>query len=147
MRSHSKSKVYFFFQKTNFSLQNRALLKKTILGIFKNEHKELDYISYIFCSDRFLLAINRKYLSRNYYTDIVTFDLSNSGGAIRAETYISIDRVKENAISFGVPFKSELYRVLCHGALHLCGYKDKRKVERLLIRKKEDHYLSEYFEV
>jgi rRNA maturation RNase YbeY len=101
-------------------------------------------IHYIFCDDAYLLHLNQAHLKHNTYTDIITFPLSSKGEPVVAEIYISIDRVKENASKFQVPFLHELYRVIFHGALHLCGYKDKGKDEVELMRKKEDHYLQSY---
>lgn len=141
----SLSKVWFFFENKNFSFQNRNPLKAFIEYIFKTEGKKLGSLNYIFCSDNRLLEINQKFLRHDFYTDIITFDLSDSL-AISAEVYISIDRVKQNAKNLGISFKSELHRIIFHGALHLCGYKDKSRREKEKIRKKEDYYLSRYFE-
>ena len=90
------------------------------------------------------MEINRQFLKHDYYTDIITFDLSDTN-AIHAEVYISIERVKENATTLKASFKSELHRVIFHGALHLCGYKDKSDTEKKKMRQKEDVYLSCYF--
>ncbi len=139
----SKSKVCFFFEEKRFSLQSRSELKAFIESLFKKEKKKLASINYIFCSDKRLLEINRQFLQHDYYTDIITFDLSETD-AIQAEIYISIDRVKDNAKTEGVSFKSELHRVIFHGALHLCGYKDKSKVESNKMREKEGLYLKKY---
>jgi rRNA maturation RNase YbeY len=113
--------------------------------LFKKEGKKLEDIHYIFCSDDYLLEINRQHLQHDYYTDIITFGLSQPGQPILAEVYISIDRVKDNAGQFQVPLKEELHRVIFHGALHLCGYKDKRFKDQQLMRKMEDKYLKLYF--
>ena len=107
------------------------------------ERKKLASINYIFCSDKKLLEINQQFLHHDYYTDIITFDLSESDYT-QAEIYISIDRVKENAQTETVSFKSELHRVIFHGALHLCGYKDKSKAEVFKMREKEAFYLDIY---
>ena len=139
----SKSKVCFFFEEKQFSLQNRSELKTFIESMFKKEKKKLASINYIFCSDKRLLEINQQFLRHDYYTDIITFDLSETGST-QAEIYISIDRVKDNAKTEGVSFKSELYRVIFHGALHLCGYNDKGKAESVIMREKEDSYLLQY---
>ena len=136
-------RVCFFFENKKFSLQNKAVLKTFIESIFKKEKKKLSSINYIFCSDKRLLEINRQFLNHDFYTDIITFDLSESDST-QAEIYISIDRVKDNAKSLGTSFKSELHRVIFHGALHLCGYKDKTWGEQLKMREKEDFYLSRY---
>ena len=90
------------------------------------------------------MEINRQFLTHDFYTDIITFDLSETD-VIQAEIYISIDRVKDNALQLGVSFKSELHRVIFHGVLHLCGYKDKIKVEKEEMRKKEEFFLAKYF--
>ena len=141
--SSSKSKVYFFFQGAKANLANRTKLKKYIQLIFKKEGKQLESINYIFCSDKALLEINRQYLNHDFFTDIITFDLSESN-KVRAEIYISVDRVKENALDLGVSIKSELHRVIFHGVLHLCGYKDKNSLEKEKIRAKEEFYLTGY---
>lgn len=139
----SQSKVCFFFQGVKTSLANRSLLKKYIQSIFKKENKKIDSINFIFCSDKDLLEINQKYLKHDFYTDIITFDLSETK-AIRAEIYISIERIRENALKLGVLFKSEVHRVIFHGVLHLCGYNDNSSTEKKKIRKKEDYYLKKY---
>ena len=138
--------VHFHFLKGSNSLSQHGHLKSFISTLFKKEGKKLDEISYIFCSDDYLLEINRQYLKHDYYTDIITFGLSESGQPINAEIYISVDRVKENAREFKTSFKRELHRVIFHGALHLCGYKDKKKEDQQIMRKMEDKYLTQYFE-
>ena len=103
----------------------------------------MDSVNFIFCSDRVLLEINQKFLKHDFYTDILTFNLSETE-SIQAEIYISIDRVRENSLKLGVSIKSELLRVIFHGVLHLCGYNDETKGEKKEIREKEDHYLNKY---
>lgn len=139
----SKSKVYFFFEHKKLTLENRSGLKKFIEFLFKKEKKQLGAINYIFCSDKRLLQINREFLNHDFYTDILSFDLSESE-LIEAEIYISVDRVKENTGIQRTTFKSELLRVIFHGALHLCGFRDKTKLEIKRIREREDHYLKLY---
>lgn len=140
----SQSKVCFFFETTGFSLENRNDLKALIERLFRKEGKALESLNYIFCTDKRLLDINRQYLQHDYYTDIISFDLS-AGPATIGEIYISIDRVRDNARSLGTSFKAELHRVIFHGALHLCGYGDKKKEEVVIMRKREDYWLSRYF--
>jgi probable rRNA maturation factor len=140
----SKSKVCFFFEHRKFSLQKRAALKAFIESLFKKEKKSLESINYVFVSDKRLLEINCQFLHHDYYTDIITFDLSE-GGATVAEVYISIDRVRDNAQQIGTTFKSELHRVVFHGALHLCGYKDKTADDKKIMRQKEEYYINQYF--
>ena len=141
--SLSKSKVYFFYQGVKSGLQSRTKLKKFIELIFKKEGRPLLSINYIFCTDKALLEINKQFLKHDFYTDIITFDLSESD-EIAAEIYISVDRVRDNASLLGVSFKSELHRVIFHGALHLCGYSDKTKDQKAEMRGKEDFYLLSY---
>jgi len=99
----------------------------------------------VFCSDQYLLDINRSYLNHNYFTDIVTFDLSELYAQLRADIYISIDRVKENAATLGVPAYHELIRVILHGALHLVGYSDKSAAGKKKMRSAEDKFLALVF--
>ena len=137
----SPHKIRFFFDNKSVSLKQRTRLKKFLLSLFKREGKRVDSINYIFCSDKRLLEINRTFLNHDFYTDIITFDLSESG-QIAAEIYISLDRVRDNARIQGNTLRSELLRVMFHGALHLCGYGDKKKSETQKMRAREDHYLS-----
>lgn len=141
MPSVSK-KVRFYFLQRNFSLADRSSLKRFIETVFKKEGRRLQTLNYIFCSDAYLLSVNREFLQHDFYTDILTFDLSEPGQPINAEIYISVDRVKDNAINYDSSFKKELNRVIFHGALHLCGYKDKKPSEAKIIRKMEDKYLE-----
>jgi rRNA maturation RNase YbeY len=99
-------------------------------------------INYIFCSDQFLFKLNNMYLKHNTYTDIITFQYSSQ--PVFSDIYISIDRVRENARLYDITFLKELYRVMFHGALHLCGYKDKTKKDSFEMRNKEDSYLGLY---
>jgi probable rRNA maturation factor len=140
----SKSKVCFFFERKDFSLTNRAKLKDFIERIFKKEGLKMASLNYIFSSDSRILEINRQFLKHNYYTDIITFNMSESGPA-QGEVYISIDRIRENAKKLGISFTSELHRVIIHAVLHLCGYKDKTQREIKAMRQKEDFYLDSYF--
>lgn len=139
----SKSKVYFFFQQIGPGFKNRTALKGFIEKLFKKEGKKLRSINYIFCSDEDILKINKQYLKHDFYTDIITFDLSESDEIV-AEVYISTERVRENAKSLDTSFVSEIHRVIFHGALHLCGYGDKTKSEKVEMRKREDYYLNSY---
>ena len=138
--------VHFYFEKVDFTLKDRKKLKSFINSLIVKEKKNLDHLNYIFCSDKALLEINRKYLDHNFYTDVITFDLSSSPKEILADVYISVDRIKENAKSLKLSLKEELHRVMFHGLLHLCGYNDKTEPHKKLIRKKEDFYLNLYFE-
>jgi len=140
------SPIHFHFLEPGLTLSDRSRLKLFIRSLFKKERKKLAGLNYIFCSDDYLLDINRQYLQHDYYTDIITFDLSEPGQAINAEIYISVERVRENARQFNSTLKQEIHRVIFHGALHLCGYRDKKKEEALLMRKMEEKYLGLYFQ-
>ena len=140
-----KTKVHFFSHDIPTSLKNTADLKHFIELIFNREMQSLDSINYIFCSDRAILAINKKYLKHDFYTDVITFDLSPDNKTISAEVYISIDRIRDNAKQLGLTIKSELHRVLFHAALHLCGYNDKKKKDKEIMRKRENELLDKYF--
>lgn len=136
--------IHFHFLSPCPAFTKRTAVKDFLRLLFREERTKLESLNYIFCSDEYLLGINKNYLNHDYYTDIISFDLS-SGPAIVGEIYISVDRVRENAIQFNTSFKQELHRVIFHGALHLCGYKDKTKTDRAFMRKKEQEYLEIYF--
>lgn len=137
-------KVQFYFLDRNPALKERTRLKLFIEKLFTSEKMKLGNLSYIFCSDEHLLTINNDFLKHDFYTDVITFDLSSSKNEIEGEVYLSVDRIKDNAKQLGVSFKEELHRVIFHGALHLCGYKDKKKEEALIMRSKENKYLKRY---
>lgn len=129
------------------TLQQKLALKQFIAALFKIEKSPLSSLTYIFCSDDYLLQINKDFLKHDFYTDVITFNLNDPKKPIEGEVYISIDRVKENAYNLNNSFNKELHRVIFHAALHLCGYKDKHKKDILLMRLKEDEYLYKYFAV
>jgi probable rRNA maturation factor len=136
--------IEFFFLKKNIALTKRTSLKAFINSVFKREGRKLENLTYIFCSDEYLLEINKYHLKHNYYTDIITFDLSYTKNTTTGEIYISIDRVRDNASILGVTIKEELHRVIFHGALHLCGYKDKTTKDAKEMRAAEERCLSNY---
>ena len=137
--------INFFEEDIRFKLKDKAKVKTWVKATIEAEGYKLQELNYIFCSDDFLLDINRQYLQHDYYTDIITFDLSEPGQPINAEIYISVERVRDNARQFNSTLKQEIHRVIFHGALHLCGYGDKKPKEEVLMRKMEDKYLSLYF--
>lgn len=128
------------------ALVKKGALKTFIEKLFLLEKKPLDSLAYIFCSDDHLLNFNSEFLKHDFYTDVITFDLSSDDSGIIGEVYLSIDRIKENAKAEKVSFNEELHRVIFHGALHLCGYKDKKKEDRLIMRTMENRYLAIYFQ-
>ena len=138
-------KIKFFTSQTQPILKNRKKLKQFLLEIFKNEEKTLESLIYIFCTDKYLLSLNRDFLSHDYYTDVISFDLSSNRNIVSGEIYISIDRVRDNAMIQKESAKNELHRVIFHGALHLCGYKDNNITNMERMRAEEDKLLHLYF--
>lgn len=134
-------KVNFSNADTNYRVRDKKKITHLIKELFNIESQGLQSINYIICTDKYLLDINKKFLHHDFYTDIITFDLSDIPDQTISEIYISIDRVKENATTINVNEQIELLRVIIHGALHLCGYNDKRKSEITIMREKEDYYL------
>lgn len=130
----------------SFTWNNEPALSNWLLLIANHERQQINFLSYIFCSDEHLLEMNRTHLDHDYYTDIITFDLSDSE-PIEGEIYISVDRVKENASTYGVSFEEELCRVMCHGLLHLMGYDDHSDADKQEMRAKETFCLSLLSEV
>ena len=126
------------------SLTERTRLKRFLIALFKRERKSLAELQYIFCSDPYLLEINHQFLQHDFYTDIITFELAERGQPTCGEIYISVDRVRDNAQNFDSSLKKELHRVIFHGALHLCGFKDKTAKEEVEMRKMEEKYLALY---
>ena len=141
----AKSKIQFFLLNVAVSIKDKKALTRFIELLFKKEETPISQINYVFCTDEYLKDLNSKYLKHNFFTDIITFNLSESSDDSSGEIYISVERVKENAKKLFIPFKQELHRVIFHGALHLCGYKDETDKQMALMRKKEDFYLGKYF--
>jgi probable rRNA maturation factor len=139
------SKVYFHYQTEGLVLRDRGELKLFLEGIFRRQKKKLDHLHIIFCPDAYLLGVNLQFLGHDFYTDIISFELSAAGEPVQGEIYISTDRVRENARDFKTSFQQEVHRVIFHGVLHLCGYKDKSPKDSALMRKMEDKYLGLYF--
>ena len=136
------SSIDFFFEDIQtFSIQSNHI-QKCINSLIFNELKELGDISVIFCSDEYLLKINKQYLSHDYYTDIITFDYVDEN-IISGDLFISFHRIKENAKQFNIELIREIYRVVFHGILHLVGYNDKTDDEQKLMTEKENFYLNE----
>lgn len=132
-------------EEVEFELPNEDNLTNWLVGISDSEQKKINLISFIFCSDEYLLRINREYLDHDDYTDIITFPYKQ-GKEIESDIFISIDRVKENATTFTSTFENELLRVMSHGLLHLMGYKDKTEEDKAEMRKKEDWAIVKFHE-
>ena len=138
------ARVKFNYADRKLSISDKTKLKSFILSLFKSENISLSELNYIFCSDEYLLQINKDHLNHDYYTDIITFSLEEKGEPVIGEIYISIDRIKDNAISQKANLLNETLRVLFHGCLHLCGYLDKKPKDIKLMREKEDFYINQY---
>jgi probable rRNA maturation factor len=141
----NNGQIEFHYQNQRFTFRNRTRLKNFILSELKKRKQKVEAVNIIFCSDKQLLGINRQYLKHDFYTDIITFPLSNPGEPLIADIYISIDRIKDNTRQFETSFTKELHRVIFHGFLHLLGFGDKSKAEQLVMRDFEARLLSAYF--
>lgn len=135
------STVSFHSEQTDFSLSNESFITDWLINVCRSEGRTLTEISIIFCSDDYLLEINKQHLDHDYYTDVITFDYSEDD-AISGDIFISIDRVIENSKTFGVLQLDELHRIIVHGTLHLIGYTDKEGHAKEEMTTKEDFYLS-----
>jgi rRNA maturation RNase YbeY len=142
LKNPMANSIYFFSEDIKFNLKNKAEIKSWIRKIFADEGFKLDVVNFIFCSDEYLIKINREYLDHDTLTDIITFQYNKKGEFISSDIYISIERCTENATFLGQAFYSELHRLLAHGVLHLCGYKDKQNAHKIIMTQKEDLYLS-----
>lgn len=134
--------INFFSEEVKFTLKNKRVIRAWISATIQAEGYELEELNFIFCSDEYLLKINKEYLKHHDYTDVITFDNSEVEQLILGDIFISIDRVKENAKGFKSTINKELCRVMIHGTLHLLGYKDKKKTAKKLMTEKEDFYLE-----
>ena len=130
-----------FNYETNFCLDSEDQLIKWIIDTITAENLKLGEIQYVFCDDNYLLKLNQEFLKHDTLTDIISFDYS-VGKIIHGEIFISVERVKENAKAFQVSFKEELFRVIIHGVLHYCGYKDKTPNDSQIMTDKENYYLN-----
>lgn len=135
--------INYFFEDTNFKFNKRRATSKWLKSAITLENKKLGDISIIYCSDDYLLEINKQYLSHDYYTDVITFNYCE-GDLISGDIFISVDTIKANAEEYGASFENELCRVMVHGLLHLIGYDDDCESNQLIMRQKEDFYLERY---
>lgn len=130
-----------FFSENNFVLENEQDYREWIEKAIETENKFVGGISFIFCDDEYLHKINLEYLSHDTYTDIISFD-NTVGNTLQGDIFISTERVRENAVSFNVEFTDELKRVLIHGILHFCGFRDKTEREKKMMRRKEEEKIE-----
>lgn len=136
--------VVFYNADIKFTLKQKRLFKLFVANRAAKHGIKALAVSYVFCTDEYLLDINRRFLNHDYYTDIITFPLTEEVGKVEAEIYISIDRIKDNAQKLSIPFEDELHRVMFHGVLHLLGFKDKTKAQQQEMRNKEDEWIKAY---
>jgi len=134
------SKINFFTEEIKYVLRDKVAVRKWLMDAAVNEGCKIGEVNIIFCSDAYLLEHNKRYLKHSTLTDILTFN-NSEGKILSGDIFISIERVCENAIAYKVPKNQELRRVMVHGILHLCGYKDKTVAEKKIMRKKEDEYM------
>ncbi len=130
-----------FFSETEFSLSEKSIFSEWLSRIILSENKEVGEINYIFCDDEYLHKLNVEYLNHDTLTDIISFD-STEGNLLSGDIFISVERVKENAENFDDSFEKELKRVIAHGILHFCGYKDKSESDAALMRQKEEEKIA-----
>jgi rRNA maturation RNase YbeY len=135
--------IHFCTEDITFSLKEKLKHKAWLNEVAKQEAKKILELTYVFCSDEYLLQINQEYLNHDTLTDIVTFDNSEDPKKIEGDIFISIERVLENGNKLGTS-ETELERVMVHGLLHLLGYKDKKKEDKALMTEKEDFYIKQY---
>ncbi len=139
----------FYEQQVRSKLKNKRKLS-AYLDVLTHRHlKKLSsvHLTYIFCSDEYLLQMNQEFLKHNTFTDIITFDLSETKNELVGEIYISVDRIAENAAKFSTTYNDELHRVIFHGALHLCGFKDKTEADQKEMQRNENLCLKQYFKL
>lgn len=139
----SSSRINYSCEDVHFSLKDELKTSKWIHQVSENQGKKVGELDYIFCSDSYLLEVNKKHLKHDTYTDIITFNY-NEGNQISADILISVDRVKENADKFATSFEEEIHRVIIHGVLHLLGFNDKTEQEQRLMTEKENECLDQY---
>jgi probable rRNA maturation factor len=135
-------RILFFIDGIQYSLRDRTKVREWLQRIARHHKLKIESLTYIFVSDERLLAINKQFLNHNTLTDIITFPADSPRGSISGEIYISIDRVRENSKNFKQSFKDELSRVMAHGLLHLCGFKDKSAKEQSAMRSQEEKALD-----
>ena len=134
--------IQFFEEDISYKIKNKTALRLWITETIQAEGFKLKELTYIFCSDNYLLQLNKQYLNHDTYTDIITFDNSSIENVILGDIFISIERIRENAVKFNITEENELHRVIIHGALHLVGYKDKTPSDKEKMTFKEDFYLN-----
>lgn len=140
--------VRYYDQHVRSRLKDKKKLSAYLQSLIRSKMTDVKNVdlTYIFCNDDYLLEINKEFLNHDTLTDIITFDMSEEPETLDGEIYISIERVKENAAKFQVSYNQELHRIIFHGALHLCGFKDKKAADKEMMRTQEDLCLQQYFQ-
>lgn len=136
--------IRFFNEDVSFKLPQKQVTRLWLKQQAKREGYSVGELNFIFCSDEHILQVNKEYLQHDYYTDIITFDNSEKTGKLEGDIFISVERVADNASQVGTLPEQEMRRVLAHGLLHLCGYKDKTKEEATRMRLKEEEWLTDF---
>lgn len=135
--------IHFFSEDTTYTLEQPNITQDWIANVISNHDQGIEALNFIFCSDDYLLDINKTYLDHDYYTDIITFDNRESDSdELESDIFISVDRIQDNAHTMGIPFDRELHRVIIHGVLHLLGWNDKTDEQKKAMREKEEACLS-----
>ena len=134
--------ITFFEEDIQYKLKDKTKVRQWIKDTIAAECYQLDELTYIFCSDAYLLQINQQYLDHDTFTDIITFDNSTEKKTVTGDIFISIERIRENAAKFNQTVANELHRVIIHGVLHLLGYKDKSPADKKKMTQMEDKYLD-----
>lgn len=135
------SGIFFHLEDIKYKISNKKNIVETIKHLITAESKTLGTINIILCSDEYLLQLNQQSLNHDFYTDIITFNY-NQNNVLNGDLYISVDRIKDNALKLNVEPFEEFKRVVIHGLLHLCGYNDKIKIDKNFMTMKEDYYLN-----
>ena len=135
--------ILFYTENVNYVLPHKNKIRDLLNLLAKEEGKEIGQLTYIFCSDEYLLEINKQYLHADYLTDVITFDYCQNE-FVSGDVFISVERVKENSVLFSQSYFDEMLRVVVHGLLHLCGYKDKKEKEQQQMREKENYSIEKY---
>lgn len=141
----SQPEILFFKENVQFTLRNKSAIPHWLISVAKKHKRKIISLNYIFVNDKMLLGMNRQFLNHDTFTDIITFDYSDelkNKNLVKGEIFISIDRVKENARKFNTSEKDELHRVMAHGLLHLCGFKDKSASDAKRMRSQEENALD-----
>ncbi len=138
----NEKEIQFFTEDITYQIKGKGILRRGISQLATDKKYLLGPVNIIFCSDKFLKEYNKTYLGHNYFTDVISFDLSDDPELITGDIYISLDRVRENSKVYNVPLKTEIARVIIHGILHLTGMEDSTELEKEGMRKEENKYLS-----